>query len=164
MKTQGHVSSPRPEAGSLLCSVHLPECPLRRQIDLNRAWLSSSLAPLRDGGSARRTDPRWADDAHPSGLRTGSPSSPPPPLIRLRRRLLRWSRRLKGPGPLRRAQAAWAGGSNEVAATTDRKVSSISRCEFARKVSIDLLVSKRSKKPAAMTSSSVSSPNAVSNS
>ena len=35
----------------------------------------------------------------PSGHRSGSPTSPPPPLIRPRRRLLRRSRRLLGPGP-----------------------------------------------------------------
>lgn len=39
-------------------------------------------------------------DGRPGGLRTGSPSSPPPPSIRPTRRRLRWSRRLMGPGPL----------------------------------------------------------------
>lgn len=44
-------------------------------------------------------DTRLAYAFQPGGLRTGSPSSPPPHLIRLTVRLLLWSPRLLGPGP-----------------------------------------------------------------
>ena len=66
------------------------------QNDLPFPWHARSTVRGSPPVGLPRSRPYYG---RPSGHRSGSPTSPPPPLIRPCRRLLRRSRRLSGPGP-----------------------------------------------------------------